>query len=611
MAATTARHAREILILALLGLPIFLSSQTFNATQNDNDAYVLLNWEIPGNACLIDGAEPDDVYEEGVYVQIRDVATQEEVYGELIDNLLDYATFITERNIQKVGEPVAGLQLQNPREIIGDWTVEFWIRRDPISSSGRHIFSGTDFSIRILQDGAIELSNPISLQTAPLVPLETWTHVAISNDATAGTSSIYINGTLEDMLPISGSLKLDEMMQYPGDYAELRVWDTARSAPQIAESYLPKLFNGANQDNLLIHYLPQLDDPSALVIDRATNYDGTADNANFGIYLGNIIASLEDVIFDADRIIALSQIDGDFRHYVGPDQNINYQFRLLQVGTGAPVLNGACTNLLTSGSTMSYQPPTAVVANDGVKPDSVQISWENNSKLSSLFFIYRDTSLIGTLNGTENTDTSFIFNDVYRFEDTTSLVNGETYNYCIRPYSDLLGEVLSNNCDDGNTFDIGLEASDDTFENIVELSWNDVSAFCEKINLTRNGEVFKTLSGSATSFPDPNPIYGFQSTYGVELLINNTRFVADFDLGSVPRNGAISGKTLTSEGDYAIGYAQVFISAEVDGAIFLDSTQTNSNGYLNLKTCIILLEVLSNYGHIKRGVLSRTPLKLL
>ncbi|MEE9373378.1 MAG: pre-peptidase C-terminal domain-containing protein, partial [Saprospiraceae bacterium] len=254
-------------------------------------------------------------------------------------------------------------------------------------------------------------------------------------------------------------------------------------------------------------------------------------------------------------------ISGTYRHLTGPNLTKNYTLRIRERDNGTTL----CTRNV-QGQTMPFQPPTLVTASDATDPDSVIITWLNHSKLADRFKIYRDgTNFSGDL-GIEGTDVGMtaFFNDVYVKDGANSLVNGTAYNYCVEVYSTIHNQAYAHVCDMGSTFDIGFSATDDNPVTSVDMVWNDISAYCDKITIQRDGITIVSLPNTATSYMDQSPIYGKTSTYSIKLFNGLTESIEVEDPGSVPRNGAMSGRVVTQEGFYPVNNVKI--------ELFKDST---------------------------------------
>ena len=70
--------------------------------------------------------------------------------------------------------------------------------------------------------------------------------------------------------------------------------------------------------------------------------------------------------------------------------------------------------------------------------NNIKLSWVNKSKLSESFKIYRNGLLYKVIPGTEDIDALMTFTDTYTDGDSTSIVSGKGYNYCVQSYSNVL-----------------------------------------------------------------------------------------------------------------------------------------------------------------------------
>ncbi|MBL7791419.1 MAG: PKD domain-containing protein [Saprospiraceae bacterium] len=275
-----------------------------------------------------------------------------------------------------------------------------------------------------------------------------------------------------------------------------------------------------------------------------------------------------------------------FRHFVGPNISRTYLLTLYIIGPGNVI--APCSALTDSGSTISFQPPVMVSATDATFAHKVSITWQNKSKLSSSFLIIRkngaDEKLVATISGTTQLDSIFTYDDAYSSADTSGLVNGVDYTYCIRTYSSLTNSVFNETsypgvCDMGDTYDINLSATDLAFPNQVVLTWNDVSAFADQINIRRNGQVIKTFADvSTTTFTDLSPVFGYTHFYEIELVEGGMSIVRDGDQGGVDPIGHISG-FVRNKVNYGVAGAMVKYTVQVFGQTLSDSTMTDHTGY--------------------------------
>ncbi len=267
---------------------------------------------------------------------------------------------------------------------------------------------------------------------------------------------------------------------------------------------------------------------------------------------------------------------GSYKDYLGPDATQDYRLEIRRIGPGSTNCHQN-----TTGATSPFLTPV-VTASDAEFPDSVVITWENRSWLSDLFRVYRDEDFLGEVSGDNVPGGTFGFSDVYRMNDTTSLVNGETYTYRIETVSNQIGTtafVLAAKGEDlGSTMPINLQASDNSATDRVLLTWNDMQNYCDQIRIVREGVIIGVVSKSATTFEDLNPLYGQTALYGVELLRNGQPFVGSYDDGSAPPNGIIKGVVLTNESNFPVSGASINLTYDNNGMMVNLSTTSDFAG---------------------------------
>ena len=262
-------------------------------------------------------------------------------------------------------------------------------------------------------------------------------------------------------------------------------------------------------------------------------------------------------------------LEGEYRHYVGPGQEIDYQLNIFLEGDGDLVIDP----LSATGTTDDYR-KQIVSLTRGDFPDRVEISLKNNSDMFLEYRVYRDDTLIGSF----PVQGDVLEKDVYSFTSENSLVNGKEHGYVIEPYSDRFKMTYEITDTMGSTFAIGTEATDASFTDQVTITWNDVSAFADAIEITRDGDDFVQLPATSTSFTDIRPVFGENHEYGVILIKEGNRIVAAYDKGGVNPNGLISGRITSQKGDIATAGAMVVAKAQV-GTSINDTTYTDATGF--------------------------------
>jgi PKD repeat protein len=244
-----------------------------------------------------------------------------------------------------------------------------------------------------------------------------------------------------------------------------------------------------------------------------------------------------DIVYDAN-----GDLSDSYRHFVGPNSSVDYTLNVFIRGNGAM----ACDNLMTTGSTISYQPPTDLVASQGTFPDKVELSWTNNSELSSSILIFRELNgeqtLIASLPGTDTINATIKFTDEFTLGDSLSLADGQMYTYCLRTYNEQLDEVQpGEECTDGSTLDVNFQAFLSGMDQ-VSLSWSNMAAFAGAFNIRRNGVLIATVSKSSTTYTDVDPTFGDTIAYQLDLLDATENLVLRSEAEIItPAIGEISG----------------------------------------------------------------------
>jgi hypothetical protein len=202
-------------------------------------------------------------------------------------------------------------------------------------------------------------------------------------------------------------------------------------------------------------------------------------------------------------------IQGSYFYYVGPDVEKTCRLELFEYGPGEAICG---TPLYDTGQTLPFQAPS-FHASDSLYPHKVVLTIARDtlsalysfSHLTSYFLIYRDDQLIATLDSLELIDPVVVV-DSFLFNDDRSLVNGETYTYKVKIQSLRFPDLEEAVSEEGSTWPVGLEASDNVYESEVRLSWRPLDAIQDQIDalkILRDEIELASLSTLETTLPTP------------------------------------------------------------------------------------------------------------
>ncbi|MEQ8605710.1 MAG: LamG-like jellyroll fold domain-containing protein [Rhodospirillales bacterium] len=165
---------------------------------------------------------------------------------------------------------VAGRGDGDELAITGDVTVEMWINPSTLKNAHLLTFGSAQelvdhnvlYGLEMQSGGQLrffhedaDLNNIVPTTGAGTISAGEWAHVAAVRDTNAGEVSFYVNGELIDTIAYSGEAAggsesqllfgaLDLTSDYEGQMDEVRVWNGARTASEIADNYQRK-FNDA------------------------------------------------------------------------------------------------------------------------------------------------------------------------------------------------------------------------------------------------------------------------------------------------------------------------------------------------------------------------------
>lgn len=157
--------------------------------------------------------------------------------------------------------------------------------------------------------------------------------------------------------------------------------------------------------------------------------------------------------------------------------------------------------------------PTDVAASDGDFEDRVVLTWKNTSTTAVLFRISRDGTPIQTISATQ-------------LEIADEQVDsGNEHSYCVQAMS-AMGDLSPAACDDGHRLipaPTAVAASDDAFEDRIEITWNDDAEHETgyRIARRRGNQAFApldTIPANRTAYVDTTAATGISYDYRVRAI---------------------------------------------------------------------------------------------
>lgn len=372
------------------------------------------------------------------------------------------------------------------------------------------------------------------------IPVDKWTHLAFVTDSIADNTKLYVNGELTDEIDFLCIFGVEQFgastvngtnYALNGELRDIRYWNIARSATEIKDFYngvLTSLPAG------LAGYWKVNEGAGTTVAEATGNYPQPA-----------IYQPAGPATWIIDSISAT--VPGYVQHAVGPDKLITYELNTYEVGFGWMLT----PTLVDTGSTLPFQYSTVAV--DSSRPDSIKFTWTTNSDALSYHRITRDGESIALVDSNGQS-----WADAFAYGDTNSLVNGQPYRYCLVPFSTWftdkngVGLVYDSICVRGNTLPVDFLASDNTHPDKVALTWNNMQAFGDRIEISRDRAFFAQLDSTTTAYDDDNPIAGRRHGYEWRLYKDGQIVVSAIDSGGVDGTGMIAGYVVSEGGLFAI-----------------------------------------------------------
>lgn len=162
--------------------------------------------------------------------------------------------------------------------------------------------------------------------------------------------------------------------------------------------------------------------------------------------------------------------------------------------------NGGVNGSTCDEGTRAYiLPPLKVQASDGQYPDSVLITWEDQTDLESEYNIYRDGVWIASVEAEK------IGEAPERFVDLTATYSF-VHEYCVETVRHSDGQVSTQVCDFGGRDVLAaptdVSATDSEFDDHIEITWVPGSQAHDWFWVYRKGTRIDSVGGATTSYSD-------------------------------------------------------------------------------------------------------------
>lgn len=233
-----------------------------------------------------------------------------------------------------------------------DFTMEAWIK--PTGSVFCRVifaqFNSSNFASLSLGTNRqifFYVNNTASFETTATLPLNSWSHVACTWDASAAQTNVYINGVLQagagggssstgndNIMTIGTRTNLAQF--FPGELDEVRIWDVARTPCDISAGMTSEYTTA--QPNLVAYY----------------NFNqGTAGGTNTGV------TNLPDFTTNYNGTLNGFDLTGGFSNWLASGANINAVNQAGSVATGTDTRTECSPFVWIDGNTYTSNNNTA------------------------------------------------------------------------------------------------------------------------------------------------------------------------------------------------------------------------------------------------------------
>ncbi len=403
-------------------------------------------------------------------------------------------------------------------DLSGSFTFTFRVRRtrtgaETVLSQGGGPASGLTIGFDASDRVRVGFGANMLLSATPLTDTD-WHHIAVTHDAATGDRALYVDGVLagSDVAGgpytglgplVFGTRAWDAGESFGGELDEVRQWKRALPA---SEAIPNTLLSG--QETGLVSYWPFDTGTGTTALDVT--------GGNDAVFEGGMDTSAWQAAPAFDLIALLPANASTFQDQTTV-AGLPYTYRVeaFEYAAGSSTDYFVSVGATVAGTRGFVLPPRLFAATDGQYPDRVVLTWIDQTDAETGYRITRDGVVILPDAQTE----TFARNTTVRFEDTGA-TPGVAHTYCATTLS-LLGDSPAV-CDTGG---IGIlpapttvAASDDTFDDLVEITWVDDSTTEDGFRVYRDGTLVTTTTANATSYRDRTGFAGVPYTYCVAAL---------------------------------------------------------------------------------------------
>jgi len=334
-------------------------------------------------------------------------------------------------SISFLGNGIMSVEHSPDLDLVNNLTITFWVnptkqqRQALISKGGgsgdnRKYGSDAEYSLTLWEDGKFKYKHNGTADTFSnaVIPLNKWTHIALTRDNDKKTIKIYINGVLdttntyttapsssnsENLIIGSGEFYSDTMQNLKGQMDEIKIYNIALSQDEITSMY--------NTENSGNHFTGGCQLPPEAVNDNVDlPYEGSI---NIDILSNDRANDTDECQVDASTVMIVS----DFENATLSDDNKT--LRVAGEGVWSVIDNGTLSFVSDSNFLGNPTPIEYVVSDScGNVSNSATVTLTRVNNTSTVSGTLVDTNIISD-NNTSTEDNSTVSN----FE-----VNGRVWN---------------------------------------------------------------------------------------------------------------------------------------------------------------------------------------